>query len=137
MELSKKVKIALEETRILILGAQILLGFGFRGVFDDRFDQLPEYARYADGVGLGLLVCTIGLLIAPGPYHRIGEGGQDSGRLHRYATVIADLALLPFALALGLGLFVGSVGIFDDSAVSIATGTMGAALALALWYGLP
>jgi hypothetical protein len=32
MELSKKVKIALYETRILILGAQILLGFQFRGV---------------------------------------------------------------------------------------------------------
>jgi hypothetical protein len=53
MKLSDKVKIALEETRILILGAQILLGFGFRGVFDDRFDQLPAYARYADGVGWG------------------------------------------------------------------------------------
>ena len=137
MELSKKVKIALEETRILILGAQILLGFGFRGVFDDRFDQLPEYARYADGVGLGLLVCTVGLLIAPGPYHRIVEGGQDSGRLHRFTTVIADLALLPFALALGIGLFVGTQAIFDDSDVSIAAGAIGAGLALALWYGLP
>ena len=29
MELSKKVKIALDETRILILGAQILLGSSF------------------------------------------------------------------------------------------------------------
>jgi Family of unknown function (DUF6328) len=137
MKLSDKVKIALEETRILILGAQILLGFGFRGVFDDRFDQLPAYARYADGVGLGLLVCAIGLLIAPGPYHRIVEAGQDSGRLHRFTTVIADLALLPFALALGIGLFVGAQGIFDDSAVSIAAGAIGAGLALALWYGLP
>jgi hypothetical protein len=137
MKLSEKVKVALEETRILILGAQILLGFGFRGVFDDRFDQLSAYARYADGVGLGLLVCAIGLLIAPGPYHRIVEGGQDSGRLHRFATVIADLALLPFALALGLGLFVAIEAIFDDSAVSIAAGMTGAGLALALWYGLP
>ena len=137
MKLSEKVKVALEETRILILGAQILLGFGFRGVFDDRFDQLSAYARYADGVGLGLLVCAIGLLIAPGPYHRIVEGGQDSGRLHRFATVIADLALLPFALALGLGLFVAIEAIFDDSAVSIAAGVTGAGLALALWYGLP
>ncbi len=137
MKLSDKVKLALEETRILILGAQILLGFGFRGVFDDRFDQLPAYARHADGVGLGLLVCAVGLLIAPDPYHRIVEGGQDSGRLHRYATVIADLALLPFALALGLGLFVGTEGIFDDSAVSIAAGITGAGVALALWYGLP
>ncbi|HJY51126.1 MAG TPA: DUF6328 family protein [Stellaceae bacterium] len=137
MKLSEKVKVALEETRILILGAQILLGFGFRGVFDDRFDQLSAYARYADGVGLGLLVCAIGLLIAPGPYHRIVEGGQDSGRLHRFATVIADLALPPFALALGLGLFVAIEAIFDDSAVSIAAGMTGAGLALALWYGLP
>jgi hypothetical protein len=137
MKLSEKVKIALEETRILILGAQILLGFGFRGVFSERFDELPEYARYADGVGLGLLVCAVGLLIAPGPYHRIVEAGRDSGRLHRFTTVIADLALLPFALAVGIGLLVGTEGIFDDSAISIATGITGAAVALALWYGLP
>src|SRR5689334_10126362 len=137
MKLSDKIKVALEETRILILGAQILLGFGFRGVFDDRFDQLPAYTRYADGVGLGLLVCAVGLLIAPGPYHRIVEAGQDSDRLHRFATVIADLALLPFALALGIGLFVGTEAIFAESAVSIAAGAMGAGLALALWYGLP
>src|SRR5215471_4031997 len=100
MKLPDKVKIALEETRILILGAQILLGFGFRGVFSERFDELPPYTRYADAVGLALLVAAIGLLIAPGPYHRIVEKGQDSGRLHRFVTVIADLALLPFALAL-------------------------------------
>jgi hypothetical protein len=31
MELSKKVKVALDETRMLILGAQILLGFSFGG----------------------------------------------------------------------------------------------------------
>jgi hypothetical protein len=137
MKLPEKVKVALEETRILILGAQILLGFGFRGVFDDRFDQMPAHVRYADGGGLGLLVCAVGLLIAPGPYHRIVEGGQDSGRLHRFTTVIADLALLPFALALGLGLFVGTAAIFDHSAVSIAAGMTGAGVALALWYGLP
>src|ERR1700760_953661 len=137
MKLSEKVKIALEETRILILGAQILLGFGFRGVFSARFDELPEYARYADGIALALLVCAIGLLVAPDPYHRIVEQGQDSGPLHRYATVIADLALLPFALALGLVLFVGATGIFDDSAVSTAAGIAGAGVALALWYGLP
>ena len=137
MKLSEKVKVALEETRILILGAQILLGFGFRGVFDDRFDQMPAFARYADGVGLGLLVCAVGLLIAPGPYHRIVEGGRDSGQLHRFTTAIADLALLPFALALGFELFVGTEAIFDHGAVSIAAGMTGGGAALALWYGLP
>ena len=47
MKLQEKVKIALDETRILILGAQILLGFGFRGAFSEGFDELPAYARYA------------------------------------------------------------------------------------------
>ena len=55
MNLPEKIKIALDETRILILRAQILLGFGFRGVFTERFDELPASARYADAVGLGLL----------------------------------------------------------------------------------
>ena len=77
MELSKKVKIALDETRMLILGAQILLGFQFRGAFSDGFDQLPTDARYLAGLALGLMVCVVGLLIAPGPYHRIVEGGAD------------------------------------------------------------
>jgi Family of unknown function (DUF6328) len=137
MELSQKVKLALEEIRILILGAQILLGFGLRGVFSDRFDELPAHSRYLDGVAVGLLVCVVALLIAPGPYHRIVEQGRDSSRLHHFATAIADLALLPFALALGIGIFIGMEGIFEQDRVAAAGGAVGAGLALAAWCGLP
>lgn len=136
MQLAAKVKIALEEARIVILGAQVLLGFGFRGVFNDGFDALPAYARLLDGVGLGLLVCAVGLLIAPGPYHRIVENGQDSGEFHHFVTVIADLALLPFALAIGIELLVGAERIFGGLA-ALAAGIVGAIVALALWYGFP
>src|SRR6266550_6560 len=117
MELSKKVKIALDETRILILGAQILLGFQFRGVFSDGYEQLPTHARYLDGLALGLMVCVVGLLITPGPYHRIVEAGEDSGNFHRLVTVITDLALLPFALALGLDLFITAGRVFGEVGV--------------------
>lgn len=137
MELSQKVKLALEEIRILILGAQILLGFGLRGVFGERFDQLPAHTRYISGIGLGLLVCAVSLLIAPGPYHRIVEQGRDTTVLHRFATTIADLALLPFALALGIGVFVGIEGVFGDDRVAAATGAVAAGIALFSWYGLP
>jgi hypothetical protein len=136
MELSKKVKIALDETRMLILGAQILLGFQFRGPFSDGFDQLPTGARYLAGLALGLMVCVVGLLIAPGPYHRIVEGGADSSQFHRVVTVIAELALLPFALALGLDIFVTASRIFGEAG-SAGAGTTAAALAIAFWYGLP
>jgi hypothetical protein len=36
---------ALDETHILILGAQILLGFQFHGAYSHCFDQLPAEAR--------------------------------------------------------------------------------------------
>jgi len=136
MKLSEKVKIALEETRMLILGAQLLLGFQLRGAFGESFDALPTHIRYLDGLGLGLFVVTISLLIAPEPYHRIVEGGRDSGRLHQFVTIIADLALLPFALALGIDLFIGGERVVGDNG-AIAGGTIAAALAFALWYGFP
>src|SRR5205807_1465425 len=126
----------LDETRMLILGAQILLGFQFRGAFSDGFDQLPADARYLDGLALGLMVWVVGLLIAPGPYHRIVEGGADSGHFHRVVTVIAELALLPFALALGLDIFVTASRIFGEAG-GVVAGTAAAALAIAFWYGLP
>jgi hypothetical protein len=62
MELSKKVKIAFDETRILILGVQILLGFQLRGVFSDGYEQLLTYVRYLDGLALGLMVCVVGVV---------------------------------------------------------------------------
>jgi hypothetical protein len=136
MELQKKVKTALDETRMLILGGQILLGFGLRGVFADAFGQLPTHARYLDAVGLGLMVVVLGLLILPEPYHRIVEGGADSGGFHALVTDIANLALLPFALALGIDVYLAAERMFETRMAS-AAGIVAAGLALALWYGLP
>jgi hypothetical protein len=136
MELSKKVKIALDETRMLILGAQILLGFQFRGAFSDGFDQLPTNARYLDGLALGLMVCVVGLLIAPGPYHRIVEGAPIAAISTASVTVIAELALLSFALELGLDILVTASRIFGEAG-GAGAGAAAAALAIAFWYGLP
>jgi hypothetical protein len=55
MQLPKLVKTALDETRMLVLGAQILLGFELSGIFRDRFETLPMHARYLDGIALACL----------------------------------------------------------------------------------
>jgi hypothetical protein len=136
MELTKKIKIALDETRMLILGAQILLGFQFRGVFDNGYDRLPQHLRYLDGVALLPLICVVALLITPGPYHFIVKDGEDSKYFHRLVTVIINLALLPFAITLGLDVAVTSQRIFGDMA-GAGTGIAVAVVAIAFWYGLP
>src|SRR3954449_5945308 len=116
MQLSKKIKTALDETRMLILGAQILLGFGLGAAFSEGFEKLPVQSRHLEAVALMLMVISVALMITPGTYHRIVEGGRDSGAFHKVTSVIADLSLLPFALALGIDVFVSIEHISNNSA---------------------
>ncbi|HWB51120.1 MAG TPA: DUF6328 family protein [Stellaceae bacterium] len=136
MKLSAKTKLGLDELRMLILGANILLGFQLRGAFTERFPELTDAGRYLSAVSLGCLVCVVALLIAPNPYHRIVEDGDDSGCFHRLVTVFADAALLPFAIALSLDVF-PVIELAWGTAAGIAAGTAAGGAALAAWYGGP
>src|SRR5947209_5448471 len=97
MKIGVKVKVALDETRMVILGAQILIGFQFNAVFQNAYERLPAASRYLDGLAILLMMISLALLILPGPYHRIVEGGHDSARFHRLVSAVAFLALAPLA----------------------------------------
>jgi Family of unknown function (DUF6328) len=134
-ELKEKTQNALDESRTLILGAQILLGALYRTIFEPGYQELPLESRYLVLCALGLITVVVGLLIAPAPYHRIVEHGQDDREFTSYVLKIMMIALLPFALSLGISLY-----IFVTKAVGSLSGILagaGAAVAaLFLWYGL-
>jgi hypothetical protein len=69
--------------------------------FAQQFPRLPVWSRWLDGLSILLMVLTLALLFLPGPYHRLVEEGNDSGRLHRLISHVACLALAPFAASLG------------------------------------
>jgi hypothetical protein len=52
MDLDGKLKIALDESRLLILGAQVLFGFLFQAVFQDLFRDVPPASQALQCVGL-------------------------------------------------------------------------------------
>jgi hypothetical protein len=135
MELGKRVKIGLDETRMLVLGSQVLIGFQFRSVFQNAFESLPDWSRYLDGVSLLLMVCTLGLLILPGPYHRIVEDGHNSGHLCTVTGTVASWALAPFAASIGLAVGITCERVWGASG-GLAAGIAAAAGAFGLWYGL-
>jgi hypothetical protein len=112
MQLAQLVKIALDETRMIVLGAQILLGFEFSGVFRDGFESLPMHARYLDGIALLLMIITVAFLITPESYHQIVDIGTDTGRVHRLISRMASVSLLPFSLSLGIAVFITGERIF-------------------------
>jgi uncharacterized protein DUF6328 len=126
---------ALNETRMLILGAHVLLGFGFQGAFQPGFEHLPPPAQELKLLGLGLMLLAVGLLLAPGAFHQITECGNDTPRLIDYTGRIASLALLPFALGIGIEVGVATLIVFDTPVAPIV-GVLGTAFALFFWYGL-
>lgn len=136
MSLSQRVKTSLDETRTLILGAQILLGFQYQGVLRPQFDALSSPARAIDAVALALMLIAVGLLIAPSAYHRIAEHGLSTGTMQTVTGRCAEVALLPFAIALGLDL--GSAGSWAFRSVwaGAVSGFCFALFALSSWFGV-
>jgi len=136
MALSAKVKTALDETRTLILGSQILLGFQCRSAFREGFDKLPPASRHMSAAALALMLLVICLLIAPSAFHRISQDGQSTGRMHSLSGYFAALALLPFATALGLDLTLTLERAWDNRFAGMTAGLLFAAMAIAGWYGV-
>src|SRR3954465_13860553 len=135
MSVSRKGKVGLDETRALILGAQILLGFQLQGVFRPVFDQLPWHDHLLDIASLLFSSLTVGLLIAPSLQHQIVDEGDSTRRIHRTIGRFASLALAPFALALAVDVLMAVervAGLWGGIAAGISFG----GLALLFWYGL-
>jgi amino acid permease len=134
-KLKEKIKTGLGESRILILGAQVLLGFQYRAVFEGGFDKLPPSSQYVKLCGLGLSLITIGLLMSPSAYHRIVVEGEDSWDMQRFTTDVMGLALLPFAVGLGLDMYVATGKLLGPTA-GLVSAAVSCLVALFFWYGL-
>jgi len=134
-KLDRKVKMALDETRLLVLGIQVLLGFQFQAFFQTGFPQLASASKAICAGGLTLQILALGLLIIPSMEHRLVEVGTSSKRLIRATSYYATAGLIPFSLSLGLAGYVvieAHFGWFTGIATGLA---LWLASAFA-WFGL-
>src|SRR5205085_9667959 len=95
----RRVKTALDETRLLILGAQILFGFHLNGAFQNGFPDLAPHSRALHALSFLMMAIAIALLIAPSLQHRLVERGMASERIITASEHFAAAALFPFALS--------------------------------------
>lgn len=134
-ELKDKIENALNESRTLVLGATVLVGFQFESVFQTGFAKLPLFAQILRVCALALLLLTLVLLMAPATYHRLVARMQDTENLNRFTSLVTGAALLPFALGLAIDLFL-SLDIVAALGVALAGGVTALGVILFLWYGL-
>jgi len=134
MKLERQLKLALDETRLLILGSQVLYGFQFNGIFQQQFETLSFASRAVLCAGLPLLTFAVALLITPSMVHRIVARGETSREVLTLATRCAGAALLPVAIALALDMFI-AVGRVTDAILAGAAAAAFFALAMLCWYG--
>jgi hypothetical protein len=132
--LKDKIQHALDESRMLILGVEILIGFEFTATFQDGFGGLPSLSRNLNSVSLTLLLMTMALLIWPAIFHQMAEMGQDTVRMHRFTTRVMDLALVFFGVGLGMSIYIPAVEITGVTAGGLL-GVVTTFAALVFWYG--
>jgi hypothetical protein len=135
MDLEPKLKLALDESRLLILGAQVLFGFQFQAVFQDAFKNVSASGKAAQCAGLVLMLFAIVLLIAPSTQHQIVYAGESRRGALEAATRLCSASLFPLTLGLGASMYVVFGYVFSPTAGVIAGSFFTLATLLAL-YGL-
>jgi hypothetical protein len=98
-DLTTRVKQVLIECRVVLPGAQALLGFQLIIMWMSAFAEIPQLWKLLHLASLtSVAACTV-LLITPAAYHRIVGQGEDSEQLHH----ITARLLLWAMVFLGLG----------------------------------
>jgi uncharacterized membrane protein YjfL (UPF0719 family) len=137
LPLPKRVSQMLTESRIVLPGVQALLGFQFAAYLTDAFAKLPASAQASHTAGLALLLIAMILLMAPGPFHRLAERGEDTARADRFGVSMVMAALAPLGLGLACDCYVVLAMVSHDPALSAAVAAAAALVAFGLWFAWP
>lgn len=134
--LEAKVHQVMTEARIILPGAQAVLGFQFITVLTFSFAGLPHAIQVAHLISLFAVALAVILLLAPASYHRIVERGENTKPALRFASRMVIGAMVPLSLGIVGDFFVIAWKIFQRPA--LAGVLAGALLAFiwGLWFGL-
>jgi hypothetical protein len=131
VKLADKVDHVLTEARVVLPGAQALLGFQFIAVLAEGFDNLSTTAKYLHLLSLALIAFSTILLMTPAAYHRIVEEGEDTEHFHQLASrfVLAAMAVL------ALGIIINFYIVVQKVTASLSLAFVSAVIMLLLFYG--
>src|SRR5947209_7134771 len=96
---------------------------------------MPVVSKYLVVVALGLTAMAVTVLIVPAPYHHVAEEGRDTEHFSRFVMKVMLVGLIPFALSMGIALYVATQ-IVSDTWIAPVAGVVTTAIAFFFWYGM-
>jgi hypothetical protein len=135
--LSTRIEQMLTEARVMVPGAQALLGFQLAVPFTHAFVELDAPLKLTHIAALSSVALSVLLLMTPAALHRIAFRGQDVDEFLRLGSGFVSTA--PIAIAFGLAADMLVAIAKATGAIDLAIGIAVTSLAglTGLWYGLP
>jgi hypothetical protein len=127
----------LTEARVILPGAQALLGFQFVVTMTKAFAAMPAADHAVHFFALAAVALSVMLLLAPAAVHRLTFAGLDVPRFHDIGSLLVSLALVPLAAGIAADFYVAAARMFDDKGPAIWGSSIAFFLLIALWYVLP
>jgi hypothetical protein len=134
-DLTTKIREVLTEARVVLPGAQALLGFQFVTMLSAGFQALPRASQLVHLASLLCIALSTILLMTPAAYHRIVEEGEDTERFHRLASALVLAAMVPLALGVSGDLYVVTRKVLGSHRWSLVTACAMLLFFFGLWFG--
>jgi hypothetical protein len=127
----------LTEARVLLPGAQALLGFQLAVMLTDSFGELPAVSKLIHVAALCGISLAVILLIAPAAFHRISFHGRNTEAFHRLGSALVLAAAVPLGGGIVGDLYVAVEKGLDNAALAAGVALAALVVLVALWLVHP
>jgi uncharacterized membrane protein YhaH (DUF805 family) len=127
----------LTEARVILPGAQALLGFQLTVTLTHAFEQLPPSSGLLHVAALISVAFAVILLMTPAALHRISFYGEDTERFLQIGSWFVVAAPVPLAIGIAADLYVATSKATECAFLGVIVAIFIFAILAVLWYGLP
>jgi hypothetical protein len=135
--LPTRIEQMLTEARVILPGAQALLGFQLTVTLTRAFEQLPEQIKLLHVTALCCVGLAVILLMTPAALHRISYAGEDTPGFFRLGSGFVIAAPAVLALGIAADLFVAAYKASDSTALATVISVASLVLLALFWFALP
>ena len=135
--IKEKIRTLGTEIRVVLPGAQALLGFQFAAFLSDAFERLPDMSKAVHFASVTTMAVAVVLLMAPAAFNRIAAGGDDTKEVDLFGTYAMLGAMVLVALSMTGDFYVILMMVSGVPALAMACPIAALCITLALWVGFP